>query len=203
MKQKIGWILVIIGVIVLFIFFHHSHYKNGNIGNTIISQSTEQKINHLLNMNSYEATIQVTIQSNKNKNVYQMDQNYQKDHTFRQELKEPASIQGMTVEYQQGKLCIQNTKFNLNKIYEDYPYVTNNQLDLQAFCKDYQTYKGTMEESKEEIKLWVETKQTPYIARKVLRMDKRTGMPKELQIQDVSQNTLVYILYNKIEIHSE
>ena len=39
-----------------------------------------------------------------------------------------------------------------------------------------------------------------YLTKKVLYVDKKTKKPIKLEIKDNTQNVLVYILYNEIEI---
>ena len=104
--------------------------------------------------------------------------------------------------YDNGRLNIRNTNLNLNKIYEDYKYITNNQLLLNSFIEDYKNGDITnIEENENNIILTVQTDINKYIVSKNLIIDKNTGKPRELQIKDGSQNTLVYILYNRIEVN--
>ena len=65
---------------------------------------------------------------------------------------------------------------------------------LQKITTDYK--------NDEEIILETKIKNNnKYRAIKKLYISKDTGNPTKLEIQDVSQNTLVYILYNEIEIN--
>ena len=117
---------------------------------------------------------------------------------------EPSNIQGTIINYEENKLSIENTKLNLNKIYENYPYLTQNELLLDAFIQDYKTGKNaSMQEINEEIILNTEVENAnKYRKYKSLTIDKKTGKPTKLEIKDVTQNILVYILYNEIKIDS-
>lgn len=58
-------------------------------------------------------------------------------------------------------------------------------------------------ENEEEIILSTKSQgENKYNKYKTLTIDKKTGKPTKLEIKDVTQNILVYILYNEIEINS-
>ena len=153
-------------------------------------------------MKSYDSNITVKIISNKNENTYVINQANIGDKLFKQEILEPENIKGTVIIYDNGKLNIKNTKLNLNKLYEDYKYITNNQLLLKSFIDDYKNKEiANFDENEENIVLNVKTDVNKYIVYKTLIIDKSTGKPKELQVKDGSQNTLVYILYNRIEVN--
>lgn len=58
-------------------------------------------------------------------------------------------------------------------------------------------------ENEEEIILSTKSQgKNKYNKYKTLTIDKKTGKPTKLEIKDVTQNILVYILYNEIEINS-
>lgn len=76
MKNKKS-LLIIIGIIVLLaliIFFAKNNYKKTNIGNNISNKNLDEYEKYILNIKSYEATSEVTINSNKNTNKYLMKQ---------------------------------------------------------------------------------------------------------------------------------
>ena len=203
--KNIKKVFVFVILIILFlsiVFFIKIYYKNMIIGNNISSKSTQQIVDNILNIKSYDSNITVKIISNKNENTYVINQNNIGDRLFKQEILEPENISGTIIMYDNGKLNIKNTKLNLNKIYEDYKYITNNQLLLNSFIEDYKNGDITnIEENENNIILTVQTDINKYIVSKNLIIDKNTGKPRELQIKDGSQNTLVYILYNRIEVN--
>ena len=67
-------IVIIIGII--FVFFKNND-KIKNLGNNI--STTEDLQNYILNITSYEAEVEVTIESNKTSNKYKLNQKYSKE----------------------------------------------------------------------------------------------------------------------------
>lgn len=204
MKKRKKLILLIVLIILLLniVFFIKIYYKKIIIGNNINSKSTQEIVDNILNMKSYDSNITVRIISNKNENTYVLNQSNIEDKLYKQEVLEPENIKGTMIIYNNGKLNITNTKLNLNKIYEDYEYITNNQLLLNSFVEDYKSSKiSNINEDEKNIIMNVQTDVNKYIISKTLIIDKSTGKPRELQIKDGSQNTLVYILYNRIEVN--
>ena len=66
-------ILIILIAIGLFIFFRNNGTKNFKIGN---NTSSQEIVDYILNINSYEAVIEVNVNSNKNENKYKIKQIY-------------------------------------------------------------------------------------------------------------------------------
>lgn len=203
MKKTIIIIISII-VIILLIFLIQNVYKKINIGNTIISKSTEDIINNILNMKSYKAKITAKITSNKNENTYVLEQRNTQNGKYKQTVLEPSKIEGINIEYDGTNLKIENSKLNLSKIYECYPYITANELVLNSFIEDYKNNTSSkIEETENEIIMNTNLENTnKYIKYKTLTISKKTGKPLKLEIKDSAQNVLVYILYNDIEINS-
>ena len=201
-RKKLILFLVLIILLLNIVFFIKIYYKKIIIGNNISSKSTQEIVDNILNMKSYDTNITVRIISNKNENTYVLNQSNIEDRIYKQEVLEPENIKGTMIIYNNGKLNVTNTKLNLNNIYENYEYITNNQLLLNSFVNDYKNNKTKdIKENENNIIMKVETDVNKYIVLKTLIIDKNTGKPKELQIKDSSQNTLVYILYNRIEIN--
>lgn len=201
-RKKLMLFLVLIILLLNIVFFIKIYYKKIIIGNNISSKSTQEIVDNILNMKSYDTNITVRIISNKNQNTYVLNQSNIEDRIYKQEVLEPENIKGTMIIYNNGKLNVTNTKLNLNNIYENYEYITNNQLLLNSFVNDYKNNKTKdINENENNIIMKVETDVNKYIVLKTLIIDKNTGKPKELQIKDSSQNTLVYILYNRIEIN--
>ena len=74
-KVKIIIFCTIIAVIIFFTFFAIYYYKTIKNGNTMISKSEEKIIEDILNMKSYNAQMNISIESNKNKTDYVVKQN--------------------------------------------------------------------------------------------------------------------------------
>lgn len=188
----------------IFIFVLKSCYKNFNFGNNIISNSEDSVVNNILNMKSYEADVTIRVVSNKNENTYRMVQQNVENEAYKQIVKEPAVIDGMEIVFRENKLEIKNTRLNLSKIYENYQYIANNELILTSFVKDYS---GENETSVREdggqfvMEVKLKNESNKYAKYKTLYVDKKTGKPSKMEIKDVSQNVVVYILYNEIKIN--
>lgn len=200
MKRIIITTTFFILIIAFFIFFKKTDYKFINNGNNISSQSAEENI---LNMNSYQAQIEVTVKSNKNTNIYLMNQEYKGPNECFQEVIEPQNIAGVKINYKEGRLLIENTKLNLQTIYENYPYIATNNLFLTSFVEEYKKSQNTKKEIEgEEIILEINSSEkSKYKIIKKLYVNSKTGKPIKLEVQDITQNTSVYILYNEIEIN--
>lgn len=206
MKRK-QWL--VIGVFLLMFigimcFFLKNNYKTIKIGNNS-SKSAESIKEYILNLESYEAEMEVEIHSNKNQNQYKMKQTYQAPNLSYQEILQPDGIKGLTTSYDGKSLKIENTKLNLSKIYENYPYIAENQLWLSGFIGEYKNNENAIlkEEENEiilEIKKENPSKKESFV--KTLYIDKKTAKPTKLTIKDKNENSIIYILYNEIKIKS-
>lgn len=208
MKKKkivisVSIIIIAIIAICLFCFFNKNNYKTVEFGNNSI-KSAENIKEYILNISSYEANISLEIVSNKNTNKYKIKQSYVSPNIFKQEVLEPSNIQGLTTIYDGDKLTINNTKFALNKIYENYQYISNNSLCLSDFIEKYKSSENKKCEENEEyviMELKVE-EANKYTAYEKLYISKRTSKPIKMEIEDINKKMLVYILYDEIKINS-
>ena len=200
MKRIIVTGVFILCVISFFIFFKKTNYKTQNNGNNINSNLS---IEDILNMSSYKAKIELTIVSNKNTNKYIIKQEYEKPSYCMQEVLAPNNIAGVRFTYTDTKLIIENTKLNQKTIYEEYPCIESNDLFLTSFINDYKNDNNSkIEENEDEIILEAKMKDVnKYKTNKKLYINKITGKPSRLEVQDTTQNSVVYILYNEIEIN--
>lgn len=205
MKQKIFIVIIIILMLSvgIFYFLTKNNYKSVEFGNTT-NKSAEEIKEYILNLKSYEAEISVEVTSNKNQNQYKIKQKFMTPNIIKQEVMEPNSIKGLVTVYDGNNLRIENTNLNLSKIYENYPYLAENDLCLSDFIQNYkQDQNAKMKEEKEQIILETKVqKQNQKTITKNLTIDKTTGKPKELKVQDMNGKMLVYILYNEIKINS-
>ena len=209
-KGKILLILIVLGALITgMIFFIKSDNKNQNIGHTISNQNIEEIEKYILDISSYEAEIEVTVESNKNTNKYLMKQTYQKDKISKQTILEPSNIAGMEMVYENQTLTITNSKLNLTTVYENYTYLAENFLWLDAFVQDYNNAKSANETTlaNENDMIIMETKtknqNNRYVYHKKLYIDKKTGKPAKLVIQDINKKSTVYILYNEIMVNGK
>ena len=205
------WVILLVILIVLGLtiyFFSQNANKNLNLGNNLNKKTNQEIEEYILNISSYEAEIEVNVESNKNTTKYKIKQSYVSPNIEKQVVEEPSNIKGLETIYDGSKLTIQNTKFNLTTIYENYSYLTDNYLWLNSFIEDYQKAKSSGKNTKmyeENNILVLEVKldsENPYISYKRLFIDKKTGKITKLIVQDKNQKNIVYILYNEIKINS-
>ncbi len=199
--------LIIAIIVVFFIISIKNNYKNKNIGNTKSIKTIDEVEDYIYNISSYNATIDVTIESNKNTNKYVLKQIHtEKDEKYEdtQEVIEPENIKGLKLTYKNDTLEIKNTKLELSKIYNNYPYIEDNNLWLHSVLKEYKEAdkdNKKVVENEKEIILTLTIKNNSKIRYKELFLDKKTGKPTKLLIEDNNKNPIIYILYTEIEIN--
>ena len=205
-KKKLIIILGILAVLVtsvIIYFFIKNNYKNLKSGNNMSNKNLKEIEEYILSIRSYNAKIEVEIQSNKNKNKYVLEQKYAEPNVQKQIVLEPSNIEGLETIFDGNNLKINNTKLNLSTVYENYSDITSNFLWLNTFTEEY---KKMIETGKQNIIeqngiIIMEIKDADELNKK-LYIDRKTGKPIKMQIKNVSKNTTVYILYNEIEINS-
>ena len=203
MKKIITIAIILITIIA--IFFIKINYKSLKNGNNMSNKSAKEITQYILDINSYEAEAEVLIESNKNSNKYKIKEKYSRDNNiFKREILEPDNLDGVCFIYDGTNLTIKNTTLNLNKIYENYPYIGENNITLTDFINDYKESDETnIKENEEEIILEVKIKNSnKYVAYKKMFINKKEGKISKLEIQDITQKTIIYILYNEIEINN-
>ena len=192
-KKKIikisSFIILTLMILIIFILVN----KKNKIGNNINSQEMESNI---LNTNYYELIADIEIKSNKNQNKYVIKQKYQKNEKennieTEQEVLEPSNIAGVKIIKQNNKLIIENTNLDLKSIYENYNYISDNNLDLITFIEEYKNDSNKIYKTEKE-KLIMKVKN------KTLYIDKKTNKPIKMEIQDANKNIAVYILYREV-----
>jgi len=198
---------VIIVVIIILFFFTKNNYKKLEFGNNMSNKNIEEIEEYILNISSYEAQVEVEIESNKNKNIYILSQKYMKPNISKQIVLEPSNIQGIETIYDGEKLMINNTKLNASTIFENYPYIVNNFLWLNSFIEEYKAGKENNNTKIEEkdgtiiMEIKTENKDNEYAYYKKLYIDRKTGKPTKLSVQDINKKNLIYILYNEITVN--
>ena len=191
--------IIIISLIVISfaIFFYITKSKKIKIGN---NSSSQEIIENILNISSYESIIEVEVNSNKNVNRYVIKQKYIAPDISEQEVLDPENIRGIKITKTENELNVENTNLNISKIYSNYPYMTNNCMDLNTFIETYkQNGKREYEEKDNEIILETENKENPYTKYRILYISKETGKPTKMEIKDNSKKTLIYILYKEVK----
>ena len=201
MKKKYYLILLfIIFIISVGFIFYKNSIKNLKIGN---NKNSQEIVDYILNLSSYEAEVTVNITSNKNSNKYILKKKYQKDKEHIQEVIEPSNIAGVKIINDGKNLKIENSNLNLNEIIENYTNLENNNLDLSMFIDEYKnSNESNYEEKDDEIIMKVKNdKENIYVKEKILYINKKTYKPVKLEIKDNKQKERIYILYNEVEIN--
>ena len=194
----VGYVCACILIVIIFTkMFVKSDNKNQISGNNKNIQEIEE---YFLNINSYKTIVTVNVKSNKNENNYILRQKVQND-ICEQEVIEPKSMEGTKITYKEGTLEIKNTELNISKIYENYPYISNNILFLTDFISEYKkSDTKKIEEKDDEVIMKIESK-SRYNAKCNLYIDRKTLKPKSIEVIDTNENTKVYIIYNEIEFN--
>ena len=201
MKKKYWLILLVIIIIIGGIIFYKNRVKDLKSGN---NKTSQEIVDYILNISSYEVQATVNVTSNKNSNKYILKQIYQSPNKSMQVVIEPSNIAGVKIENDGTNLKIENSKLNLNKILENYNYLGDNCLDLYSFIEDYkQDNKSKFEEKDTEIIMKTSSNiENIYIQEKILHIDKKTMNPTQMEIKDNKQKTTIYILYNEVKVNS-
>ncbi len=192
MKKKYWILLMIIIFIVVGIFFYKNKVKNLKIGN---NKTSQEIVDDILNISSYEVNVTVNVTSNKNSNRYILKQTYQSPNKSTQTVIEPSNIAGVKIENDGTNTKIENSQLDLNTILDNYNYLGNNCLDLYSFLEDYKNdEKAKFEENDTEIVMKTNNK--------ILHIDAKTHNPTQMEIKDNKQKTTIYILYNEVKVSS-
>ena len=203
LKSKKVFITIIFFLIIFLIIYLVINYKSLKNGNTISIKNKESVEEYILNINEYEAEIEVTVCSNKNENTYSLKQISKNNYSYQETLDE--DMQKIIVENKDGKVIIKNNSLQLEKIYESYEYVLENTLYLTSFVEEYRNSeeKEIIEENDYYIiNLKLNDSKNKYIVFKTLYINKDTSKIEKLEIEDINKNRTIYILYKEITINN-
>ncbi len=201
-KKKIyGFLifLIIVLFIISYLFFKNNMAKNLKIGNNTNSQEI---IESILNINSYEAEVEIKVESNKNQNIYLIKQNFNGKDYNKQEVIEPSNIAGVKIIKEGKKLTLENTNLKLSSIFENYEYISDNNLDLSTFIEDYKNNSDSNFKEQEKEIIMTTTNGDKLKIKKELYIDKKTGKPIKMEINDTNKKIAVYIVYKEVIINS-
>ena len=200
-KKKIITIcFIVVLIIIVFLFCYFYMVKNSKFGN---NKSSQEMVDNILNMKTYEALIEVDVKSNKNENKYIIKQEYKGENENSQEVIEPTNIKGVKIIKTNGELKLENTNLNLVSIFENYQYLSENHLDLDSFIRDYKENENSKyKENQEEIIMETSNKENLKI-KKSLYINRKIGEPTKLEIEDTNKKTAVYILYKEVNVNSK
>lgn len=200
LKKKNIIILIIgvfiIGIIIFFTFFNNKTAKNLKIGN---NTSSQEIVDYILNISSYQATVEVEIKSNKNNNRYLLKQEQKTPEINTQEVLEPSNIAGIKISKEKNQLKLENTKLSISSIYEDYQEIADNNLDLSTFIKNYkEDSNAKWKEQNDEIIMTTQTDKEE----KTLKVSRKTGRPTKLEIKGTNKKNEIYISYNEVKLNN-
>lgn len=191
----IALIIIIVAILIFNKINNKKMAKNIKIGNNTTSQEI---VENILNIRSYQALIEVDVKSNKNENKYILKQKYTPE-VAEQEVVEPENIAGVKIVKKSNELKLENSKLSLTKIYNNYEYIAENMLDLNYFIEDYQ--KSENSEYKQKNNEIIMTTKNDKIEKKLF-VNTKTGLPTKMRIIDNSKKNEVYILYKEVNINN-
>ena len=187
MKKLIFFVIILL-LILIFLYYNTSIFGN----NIIIKDENKVAKACLDSFYNYEAEIEVTVNSNKTTNIYEMKQKVKDGYSYF-EVTSTGKINGLKVEFDNKTLKFTNTELNLNKIYHNYDGILKNSLFLNNFADEYKSTNSTT--YKENNKFIFETNN----GKKKLYVSSETLKPEKLEIKDDTKNTVICIVYKRIE----
>lgn len=190
-------ILFITIMIVILIFFKNNTAKSFKIGN---NTSSQEIVDYILNIKSYETIVDVETRSNKNKNKYVIKQSYNGEDENSQEILEPSNIEGVKMVRSGKTLKLENTNLKLTSIFENYDYLSQNCLDLSSFIDEYKNDANSKWEEKNG-EIIMKTNLSKNM-KKELYISKENGKPLKMNIEDTNKKTAIYILYREVNVNS-
>lgn len=191
-KLLIFIIIVLMSTISIIVFLNIKRTKNFKIGNNTNSQEI---VDSILNINSYEAIIEVEIRSNKNINRYKIKQIYNGKDNNSQEILEPSNVSGVKIIKEDNNLKLENSNLNLTNLLQNYEHISDNMLDLNSFIDTYKNDINSKWEDKDNNIVMKNSNRILYI-------NKNTGMPEKMEILNNDKKTAIYILYNEVKVNS-
>ncbi|MEI3355633.1 MAG: hypothetical protein V8R81_00855 [Clostridia bacterium] len=201
MKNKkiliLAIILFITIMIVILIFFKNNTAKSFKIGN---NTSSQEIVDYILNIKSYETIVDVETRSNKNENKYVIKQSYNGEDENSQEILEPSNIEGVKMVRSGKTLKLENTNLKLTSIFENYDYLSQNCLDLSSFIDEYKNDANSKWEEKNG-EIIMKTNLSKNM-KKELYISKENGKPLKMNIEDTNKKTAIYILYREVNVNS-
>jgi len=190
-------ILFITMMIVILIFFKNNTAKSFKIGN---NTSSQEIVDYILNIKSYETIVDVETRSNKNENKYVIKQSYNGEDENSQEILEPSNIEGVKMVRSGKTLKLENTNLKLTSIFENYDYLSQNCLDLSSFIDEYKNDANSKWEEKNG-EIIMKTNLSKNM-KKELYISKENGKPLKMNIEDTNKKTAIYILYREVNVNS-
>lgn len=202
-NKKIFIVLIVI-ILILAIFFGFFYKKTVKVFKSGNNKTSQEIVDYILGISSYEVKVTVEVNSNKNSNKYILKQQYVSPNINTQEVIEPSNIAGIKLINDGTSLTLKNSKLGLNTVFENYTYLGDNCIDLISFIEEYKkSNESNYEENDTEIIMKTLSQNlNKYTKYKKLYIDKKTANPTKLEIKDDNEKTTVYILYNEVKINN-
>ena len=202
MKKKIfiKFIFFAIFFLIFYLIFNYKSLKNGN--NNIRIKNEEDVNDYILNISNYEAKIEVIVKSNKNENKYIINQKCMNNYSY-QEM-EYENNKKIIIEHKDNKVIIRNTSLKLEKIYESWEFLIENNLFLTTFVENFKETDEKeilVNENYYVVNLKLKNISDKNVAYKSLYINKNNGKIEKLEIYDINKNRTIYILYKEITIN--
>lgn len=197
--KKVFFIAVILIVSLLLFFLIQFVYKIIISGNNINNQA-DDLIEDILNISSYEAKLEVTVNSNKTSNKYVVEQYYMAPNYFKQIVKEPKNLENVEMIYNGMNLEIKNTNLGLSKIYENYNYINDNLLWMNFFIENCKSKGYSVEVLKDEVIINSNIEKYNYKGK--LYISTKTSLPIKIEITDNNNQNKIYIEYKEIKLNN-
>ncbi|MCI8587444.1 MAG: hypothetical protein HFJ49_02395, partial [Clostridia bacterium] len=184
-NKKIFIILIVI-ILILAIFFGFFYKKTVKVFKSGNNKTSQEIVDYILGISSYEVKVTVEVNSNKNSNKYILKQQYVSPNINTQEVIEPSNIAGIKLINDGTSLTLKNSKLGLNTVFENYTYLGDNCIDLISFIEDYKkSNESNYEENDIEIIMkTLSQNSNKYTKYKKLYIDKKTANPTKLEIKD-------------------
>lgn len=202
-NKKIFFVVIII-ILILAIFFGFFYKKAIKVFKTGNNKTSQEIVDYILGISSYEVKVTVEVNSNKNSNKYILKQQYVSPNISTQEVIEPSNIAGIKLINDGTSLTLKNSQLDLSTVFENYTYLGDNCIDLISFIEDYKkSEESNYEENETQIIMkTISQNSNKYTKYETLYVDKETANPTKLEIKDDNEKTTVYILYNEVKINS-
>lgn len=202
MKNKKFIVIASVSIIIIIFLciFYILNYKKAKMGNNIADKTLQEIEGYILNISSYKAKIELTVESNKNTNKYVIEQKFTKPNMCMQIVEEPKNIEGLTIKYDGTNLEVSNSKLNLTTIYENYQYITDNVIWLSDFIENYKSKGGKIIEKDGIIIMETRCNINAYSVVEKLYIDRNANKITKMIIEDQNHKARIYITYKEIDI---
>lgn len=202
MKKKVFITIIFFSIffLIFYLIFNYKSLKNGN--NNIRIKNEEDVNDYILNISNYEAKIEIIVRSNKNENKYIINQKCMDNYSY-QEM-EYENNKKIIIEHKDNKVIIRNTSLKLEKIYESWEFLIENNLFLTTFVENFKETDEKeilVNENYYVVNLKLKNISDKNVAYKSLYINKNNGKIEKLEIYDINKNRTIYILYKEITIN--